>query len=206
MYEEEIQVRNWKNYRGYHVSSWSVVTSFSTSRFSRSGMRSIQGKTCLSQTKAWSGIWTVPSLNRLPSQSLSSTHRLDLTASTNAQFASSTYTPPFQRFQMLRHPITPGLFQFPHAPRLPQWETNTGPFGRMWQWDELMMTPPWSRHCGQNDSSTGLLFDQWGKNVALSWPLQRLQQILQGEPVVLQYVVYEYCCRPFVTSCKSCST
>lgn len=69
------------------------LPSFSMLHFSRSGMQSIQEKTCLSQTKAWSGTWTVPPLTRLPSQSLSSTHRLDLTASTNPQLANSTYIP-----------------------------------------------------------------------------------------------------------------
>lgn len=72
--------------------------------FSRSGMQSIQGKTCLSQTKGWCGNWTVSSLTCLPSQSLSSTHRLDLTASTNAQSTSSTHAPPSQHFLNAKKP------------------------------------------------------------------------------------------------------
>lgn len=54
-------------------------------------MQSIRGKTCLWQTKASSRIWTVLSPTCLPSQGLSPTQRLDLTASTNKQLANSTH-------------------------------------------------------------------------------------------------------------------
>lgn len=67
----------------------------------RSGMQSIRGKTCLSPTKAWSWSRRVPPLTCLPAQSRSSTHRLVLTASTNAQFAGRAYTPPSQHFFFL---------------------------------------------------------------------------------------------------------
>lgn len=63
-------------------------------------MQNIRGKPCLNQTKAWSGIQTAPCLTCLPSQSLSSTHRLDLTASINAKFARETCTLSFQRFPL----------------------------------------------------------------------------------------------------------
>lgn len=48
-------------------------------------MQSIQEKTCLRQTKAWNRSLKVPSQTCLPSLNLSSTHRQDLTASTNSQ-------------------------------------------------------------------------------------------------------------------------
>ncbi len=115
MYEEEIQVRNSRNTSAYNNSNLvrHNLLNSSTPCFYRSGMQSIRGKTFLSQTKAWSRILTVLSLTRLPFQSLSSTHRLDLKALTNSQFASSTHTPSSQPFLMLRNPHHSGSFPVP---------------------------------------------------------------------------------------------
>lgn len=167
----------------------------------RSGMQSIRGKTCLSPTKAWSWSRRVPPLTCLPAQSRSSTHRLVLTASTNAQFAGRAYTPPSQHFFFLnakeRHHSRHFLFP-PHALHLAQLGNWSGTFwtdGRV-----RRVIDDW-----QKDSSAALPLEQWSANVALFWPFQRLQQILP-EPAGLQYSVYVYYCRPYVTSCKSCNT
>lgn len=107
-------------------------------------MPSIRGKTCLSPTKAWSWIRRVPPLTCLPAQSRSSTHRLDLTASTNAHFAGRAYTPPSQHFLFLnakeRHhsrslSVSPLTILIWHS-----WETGPGPFGLSGEWDESLMT------------------------------------------------------------------
>lgn len=174
-------------------------------------MQSIQGKTCLNQTKAWSQIWTVPSLTRLPSQSLSSTHRLDLTASTNAQFASSTCTPPSQRFFFnAKKPLTLGRLQLPDTYRF----ATVGNLSRAFQTDVRVR---WVNR----GSSLGLSRQTQGQQYRLVCSDRSVERCLfffflalsktaanvMREPILLlQYVVYMYCCRPFVTSCKSCST
>lgn len=101
MYEEEIQVRNRRRI-SERMPCQSLVCrcllTLATSRFSTSGIPSIRGKTWLSESNARSMIRIVPSPSRLPSQSLSSTHRLDLTVSTNAKAASGSYSSQSRHF------------------------------------------------------------------------------------------------------------
>lgn len=145
-------------------------------------MRSIQEKTCLSRTKAGRRSWTVLTLVRSPPQRLSSTHRPDFTASTNVQ-CTETHLCIFLKKMLRPHH---SMSQSSH--QLPQKRTSAWPFGLMQELNKF--------RCAAQRSG----------NIVLLWPFFKDSSCRAASdedcPTTVMYVN----CRPFVTSCKSCST